>query len=459
MRSIERMLLVWVLGALASGSVLVAAGTYVVTLDEMHEIFDAELRNVAQALGGYRHAERNSRTEVYAGTTQRTDIPAESEIVTLIWTQQGERIFSSDPRVLVPFTTSEGLAHPIVKGEKWIVYSSVGQSGTAQAAQRMAARQQMARESAAKVLPPLVGLALLVGAFLVYGLRRGLQPLDTAARHIASRSARSFDVIRLGDAPKELSPLVGSINELMGRLALAFSGQQRFLADAAHELRTPMTALRLQLQLLERSADEVERRQAMAELAAGINRSQHLIEQLLQVARLEPDAESLRRAPIDLAELVRTIVSSFSIKAEHAGIDLGSDAPASVVVEGDSAQVTALLNNLVENALRYTPAAGVIDVAAVVLDGQAVLRVVDSGPGIAQAERERVFERFYRGDTACCPAQEYIGTGLGLAIVKAIADRHGAQVTLRTPESGQGLEVRVTFPAERPVPPSHDSLR
>jgi two-component system, OmpR family, sensor kinase len=445
MKSIERTLLAWVLGALALGALLVALVTYLVTLEEMNEVFDNDLQSVARAMASYHHSALGPRSPGEVVLQDRVDEPDDSEIVTLTWTPEGERIYASDPRARVPFSNVEGLSRPMVDGEAWIVYSSVSKVGTAQAAQRHASRQEMARESAVEVLLPLAGLVAVVGGLLVVGLRGGFRSLDVAARDIASRSARTLDAIELDGVPKEVLPIVASINGLMERLGLAFTVQRRFLADAAHELRTPMTALRLQLQLLERARDEDERRASLAALAAGIDRSQHLIEQLLQVARAEPDGEPVRHDVVDLAALARSVVSTFSVKADHANLDLGASAPTSVPVQGNAAQLTVLLNNLVENALRYTPAGGVVDVTASTEAGHPQLRVADTGPGIPEADRVRVFDRFYRGEGAQAQSRDGSGSGLGLAIVKAIADRHGARVTLGTPASGRGLEVRVTF--------------
>jgi signal transduction histidine kinase len=226
---------------------------------------------------------------------------------------------------------------------------------------------------------------------------------------------------------------------------VSFSAQRRFLADAAHELRTPVTALRLQLQLLRRSGDETSRERALHELERGIARSQRLIEQLLSVARSEPDGEGRRHEVIDLGELVRLVVADFSARAEQRCIDLGARTEAMVVTQADPDQLQVLLNNLVENALRYTPSGGVVDVEAVMHEGAPMLRVVDNGPGIPDAERERVFDRFYRGEDAQALAPDAGGSGLGLAIVRAIAQGHHAQVSLHTPVSKRGLEVRVVF--------------
>lgn len=445
MRSIERYLLAWITGALFLGAVLVALVTYLVTLDEMNEAFDADLQNVAEAISSYRNSGRGPDVAQAYKPPERGGPDDPTQIVALIWNSAGERFYASDPRVNIPFSTTEGLARISVEGEDWIVYTRVRDAVT-QAAQRVSARREMAGEAAAKLLAPLLVLAFIVGGLLVFALRRGLQPLDRAARDVAMRSARSLEPIPEQGFPREIGPLVASINDLMSRLATAFSAQRRFLADAAHELRTPVTALRLQLQGLKRAPDDVARAEALADLEAGIERSQRLVEQLMQVARTEPDGEETRREPVDLGAVVRSVVAALSIKAEHKGLDLGATAPDGLVVEGDPDQLTVLLNNLVENAIRYTPAGGVIDVEAGQRDGCAMLRVVDTGPGIPESERERVFDRFYRIDSGGDPARDTIGSGLGLAIVKAIAQRHHARISLSTPSSGQGLEVGVVFP-------------
>lgn len=446
MRSIERSLLAWILGALTLGSILVALVIYLVTLDEMNEVFDDDLKNVAQAVASYRHWGNGSTADALPLLAQQADTADDDDIVTLSWARSGQRVYASDPRIRIPYIDVEGLSRIRVEGEDWIVYSSVRSDGVAQAAQRAASRQEIAGESATRIFAPMMVLAVIVGGLLVFGLRRGLQPLDSAARDIAAKSAMTLNPIDAGDVPREIVPLVASINGLIGRLATAFSAQRRFLADAAHELRTPVTALRLQLQLLRRSTDEASREEALAELESGIVRSQRLIEQLLHVARSEPDGEITRKEPVELAGLARTVVGNLSVQADQRGIDLGAAGSTQTLIQGDKDQLTVLLNNLVENALRYTPAGGVVDVEVGLRDGRAELRVIDNGPGIPEAERKHVFDRFFRGEGALALAQDAGGSGLGLAIVRAIAERHGAGVSLHTPPSGRGLEVRIGFP-------------
>lgn len=451
MRSIERDLLAWLMGALLLGSVAIVLVTYLVTLDEMNEVFDADLKNVAEALGTHHRAGSGPGDPALPRSPVRSDVADLAEIVTVTWTHDGRRVFSSDPRVAIPFSDHEALSRVPVGPELWIVYTDVSPNGVAQAAQREQARHATAAESASKIFLPMLALVAFVAGLLTVALRRGLRPLDSAARDIATRTASSLVPIPTADVPAEITPLVASINGLMARLALAFSAERRFLSDAAHELRTPVTALRLQLQLLKRSSTDDARSESMAELEAGIDRSQRVIEQLLHLARFEPGGEPARREPVDLLGLARSVVASMAVKADARGVDLGARGEAGLIVEGDAAQLTVLLDNLVENALRYTPSGGAVDVVAAMLGNRPSLRVVDDGPGIAEAERARVFDRFYRSPEASALAGDAGGTGLGLSIVRAIADLHGADVSLHAPASGSGIEVRVRF-AERRAP-------
>ncbi|HEY1398802.1 sensor histidine kinase [Roseateles sp.] len=464
MRSIERELLAWIVGTLLLGSALVAMTTYVVTLDEMNEVFDNDLKNVAVGVATY-HRSNAPHEQAHAPVLiPRDDEPQDSEIATFAWDASGTLIYSSDPRVPIAFVAKEGLSHPRIGGEDWIVYTAVHDNGIVQAAQRRASRREMAGESAAKILPFLLAMAVVVAGLLIYGLRRGLRPLDAAARDIAGRSARSLAAIDTAAVPAELLPMVRAINSLMAKLDQSFSAQRKFLGDAAHELRTPIAALRLQLTLLERSADEVERGAATTALKLGVVRAQRLIGQLLAVARTDPAGHVDPLVPVDLDELVRTVLEPFAAKAEEARIDLGAELHGPGTVMGDTEQLALLLDNLIENALRHTPEGGVIDVGTEMDEGRPTLFVRDSGPGIPAMDRERVFGRFFRGDvgggggggggsgsSGGTSGRENIGSGLGLAIVKAIAERHGATVRLMDRAQGPGLEVRVRFPAAEPA--------
>ncbi|MBV8036395.1 ATP-binding protein [Roseateles sp.] len=446
MRSIERTLLRSVMAALLLGTVLVSAAAYFTTLDEINEALDADLKHVAVSLAQYQDANP-------AGTRGRLSKPIEgppdmdgAEIATATWNGKGQLVYASEPQSRIPFINGEGLTRVNVGEEKWIVYTARHREGFAQAAQRLDSRQIMARESAARILPPMLLLAMGIGALLIYGLRYGLRPLDLAAREVAGRSVKSLEPIKSEFLPVEIAPMVAAINGLMARLDDSFTVQRQFLSDAAHELRSPITALRLQLQVLERSTDVGAVETARSELRHGIARAQHLVEQLLQFARTGPEAVNKPLVPTDLNEVVREVVGAQALRAEVWQIDLGASLEQPVIAMGESAQLAILLNNLVENAMRYTPSGGVVDVGTEMRDGRPVLFVLDTGPGIPKEERDRVFDRFYRGEQSALSQRAIVGSGLGLAIVRAIADQHHAVVKLLDRIGSPGLEVRVVFP-------------
>jgi len=269
---------------------------------------------------------------------------------------------------------------------------------------------------------------------------RGLAPLGRITRWVGER--RPDDLAPLPDSgvPQEVQPLVTALNDLLGRLHQALQAQRAFVADAAHELRTPLAALNLQAQLLGRAGNDNERHEALAELQAGLRRATRVVEQLLTLARSEPGGEERPPQPVNLAELARNVTARHLPLAEAKHIDLGiAHIDDHAIIPGDATTLETLLSNLVENAVRYTPDGGRIDVTVGSDHRETWLEVADTGPGIPPAERERVFDRFYRQLGTREP-----GSGLGLAIVRTIARRHGATVTLLD-NPGGGLRVRVAF--------------
>jgi two-component system OmpR family sensor kinase len=235
--------------------------------------------------------------------------------------------------------------------------------------------------------------------------------------------------------------LVQTINEALERLERGFMVQRDFTADAAHELRTPLTAVRLQTGMVQRALDEAERAEAVADLRAGLGRASHLVDQLLAMARLDADISTTTLEAVDLLELARTVVAEYAPIADAHGVDLGLAPGEPAVIPGERTNLRVLLGNLVDNAIRYTPAGGTVDVAVGHAGAAPILTVTDTGPGIPPEDRERVFDRFYRGRD-----NKVLGSGLGLAIVRRIADRHGAKVTLGDGGGGHGLQVIVRFP-------------
>jgi len=269
-----------------------------------------------------------------------------------------------------------------------------------------------------------------------------LKPLEAMSRAVGKRRADALAPLAERGLPEELQPLAGSLNALLGRLDAALGAQRRFTADAAHELRTPLAALKLQLDVARRVGDDPARVAAYDDLEGGVERASHLVDQLLTLARVEPEALAAQGVDCDLVALAKDAIVARGAFAAGKRIDLGLAHATPAVVHGDPASLAILLSNLIDNALRYTPEGGRIDVG-VDRDaaGAAVLTVADTGPGIPPEERERVFDRFYRGEGNRAP-----GSGLGLSIVKRIADAHGATIGLDDPAEGGGLVVSVRFP-------------
>lgn len=228
---------------------------------------------------------------------------------------------------------------------------------------------------------------------------------------------------------------------MLTRLDGAVAHLRRFTADAAHELRTPLTAVRLQAQLAQRADATDQRSAALTQLLAGVDRASHLVEQLLQMARLEPDAAQFSFATLRLDRLAKDVIGEFAPGADAKEIDLGMAKSRAVEVYGHAESLRVLLSNLVDNALRYTPGGGRVDVEIDTAAGQAVVSVCDNGPGIPAELRGRVFDRFFR-----CAQSSPPGSGLGLAIVKQVARLHSGEVTLDMSADG-GLVVRFVMPA------------
>jgi two-component system OmpR family sensor kinase len=329
----------------------------------------------------------------------------------------------------------------------WRVYSHVTPEGVVQVAQPESLRDALARElSLRMVLPELLFIPLLA-LLLAWVLKRALAPLEATSQRVRERDAARLDALPTRGVPQELLPLVEQINALLARLAASLEAQRRFVADAAHELRSPVAALALQVQLAERAPTDEARAAALAELKLGIARSGRLVHQLLDLARLEPGVPAEVHAPLDLAALVREVTGAFAARADDKGIDLGVDAPPAVLVTGAASELRSLVANLVDNALRYAPAGSAVTVSLREAGRAVELAVEDAGPGIPPEQRERVLRRFQRvqGDSTS-------GSGLGLPIAKAIVERHRGVLVLGEARPGRrppGLSVQVRLPLEQ----------
>jgi two-component system OmpR family sensor kinase/two-component system sensor histidine kinase QseC len=412
-------------------SLLAAGVTYRRVLSETSTLFDYQLRQMALSL----------RTQITLAP--RIEVPpdqSDTDFVVQIWDVFGARTYLSRPGLPMINQTVLGYADLSLRGEAWRAYGLQTADGVIQIAQPVRVREGLARAAAERVVIPLILLLPIMIGAVAWIVSRGLLPLRFVTTEVQRRDVRSLAPLNTRNLPLEIEPLVGELNRLLDRLQRAFSAQRAFISDAAHELRSPLTALRLQLQLFDRAPDEAARVEARSRLGAAVERAIHLVEQLLALARSEPQDASPGFETVDLSAAAAEGISDAHELALSRHIDLGLDATPNLEIHGDREALRVLVRNLVDNAVRYTPPHGSVQVRCSSTPDEAVLEVTDTGPGIAPADRERVFDRFYRR----AAAQES-GTGLGLAIVKAIAERHGARVSLSEAPGG-GLRATLSFP-------------
>ena len=421
--------------ALVLGTAVVLAATYALTRSQLGRVFDEELRQVAHAV----HL-REDWTQTRRIRIARPGFALSVRAYDKTGRVYFETALPSLPADL-PQTYEEGLGSMATQEGAWRVYTHVTEEGIVQVGQAVATRDVLARELSISVLMPLLMLIPLLVVIVAWVLKRGLAPLHETSRRVSDRDASRLDPLPTDGVPQELAPLVEQINALLARLEGSLDAQRRFLADAAHELRSPVAALALQVQLAERAHTPAAREAAFRELAHGVERARRLVQQLLDFARLEPGVQSEPFAPTDLARLAREVVGRYAPQAESQEVDLGVDAPAAAPLLGSEPQLRALVENLVDNALRYAPRESAVTVSVGVADGALELAVTDAGRGIPAEERERVFERFHR-----VAGDHTRGSGLGLAISKAIVERHHGSISLSDARPGApspGLAVLI----------------
>lgn len=431
--SLRRRLLVLVSLAIALGALAQGISAYRGALAQADTLFDYHLQQMANSLRGG-PALPHFPLDAPPGEGAQ-------DYVIQIWSADGRHVFQSS-RVMLPPRAVLGFADVTQNGVQYRVFSVQTPLQTIQIAQNMDDRLARARALAVRAVLPLALIAPLLMLALWWIINRSLRPLEQTRRQVAARAAEDLTPLPDTGLPDEIQPLVQEINLLFGRLHASFDAQRAFVANAAHELRSPLTALKLQTQALARSGDPQAREQAVARLNQGVDRAIRLMQQLLLLARQESGHENAPRQRLDLAQLAHLVAEDLQPQAHGRGITLRCSGDAPCWVDGDAESLSILLRNLVDNAVKYTPPGGQILVQTALRQHGACLAVDDSGPGIAQDQREHMFERFTRGAQA-----EAAGSGLGLSIARAIAQRHGARLTLDRSAPLGGLRATLEFPA------------
>jgi two-component system sensor histidine kinase TctE len=447
--SLRRHLTYWLLGPLL---LLVAAGTFVsyrIALSAANKAYDSSLLDPVLAIAS--HLKRN-------GTQLELDLPSiaiealridtEDRVYYSVLGSGGETLIAGTARLPAPperLNPGEHIYYDAtLEGERVRVAARAvtvdnGGGAIVQVAETLIKRDKLVLELLVASAVPQVLIAFAAVTLLWFGIGLGLRPLDRLRDEIAARSPRDLRPFSERDKPQEVHSLVDALNQLLSRLKAAIASQQRFIANAAHQLRTPLAGLKTHAELARREPSISELKPLLDMIAGETERTSHLVNQLLTLARAEP-GETPSGQPVNLHEIVGRDVRDWVQRALAKNIDLGFELEDAWTL-GEPLLLRELAANLLDNALAYTQAGGSVTLRTAVRNDESVLEVEDNGPGIPEAEREKVFERFYR-----VAATGGEGCGLGLSIVSEIAGRHNARVDLGQPSGGRGTLIRVVFP-------------
>jgi two-component system sensor histidine kinase TctE len=454
-RSLRRQLLTWLLALLIPLLVIGTVNSYFRAYHFSNLAYDRSLFRAALALADQVEVVRG---KVVVDLPQKAldllEYDKDDWIYYRVTDPQGRTVTGEDSLSLpTPLPDSgEHLFYDAELGDKLVrvVAFSLPLAGTSahgaalvQVAETKSKRDQLAEEIITAMMLPQVLIVLLAGFMVHYGVRRGLASLDRLQHAIEQRSHRDLSVVPIEDSPREVQPLLRAMNDLLQRLRESIARQQRFTADASHQLRTPLAGLQTQAEMALRESEPIRIRHALEWIQAGTLRLSHLVSQLLALARVEPGSgQELHMQTLDLVQLARETTAEWVSAGLGRQIDLGFEAvQPQVSINGNGLMLREMLANLLDNAIRYTPSQGKVTVAVVVDGERAQLIVEDSGPGIPTDERERIFERFHR-----LPESGGEGCGLGLAIVREIALAHHAEIDVTEGPDGTGTRMVINFP-------------
>jgi len=338
----------------------------------------------------------------------------------------------------------QGFSTTQVEGRRWRVFSTWDATHRflVQVGEQQHAREEITRSIAKNLLLPSLAAFPLLAALIWVAVARAMRPVVTLGDQVSARTPNNLAAITLPNTPAELEPLLTRLNNLFARVRQSLENERQFTADAAHELRTPVAALKVQAEVARGAIDDGERRHALDNLIHGCNRASHLVDQLLTLARLDPASGSHALETCDLSAVARWVVAQLAPHAVARSIDLELEPAPAAIVQGDPALIEILLRNLVENAVRYSPGGTTVRVGVESDSVSTRLAVMDEGPGVPEGELERLGERFHRLPGTAAP-----GSGLGLSIVRRIAEIHGASVRFSAGSPDRGLNATITFPS------------
>lgn len=465
MNSIRNRLLVILILVISLSGALTIWGSYKSSAHEVEELFDAQLAQSARVLLSIiltrtRHEDFRSIQEFLdaggnipaiaeddTGAEARKDYHEyERKLAFQLWDQSGRLLLHSghigteplSPQGLDPH--QRGYHEERFSGERWRVFTLWDDKHgyLIQVGERYDIRNELVSEIALNVLTPSV-ISIPIIAFLIWwSIGKALQPLQRLQTAVANRDPDNLEGLQFEGVPDEVVPLVSELNTLFRALDTALEKERRFTDDAAHELRTPLSALKTQVQVALRSDIDAERKEALMDILAGVDRMTHMLNQMLTLARLD-NTRDIEPVTVDLKQMLEAVVRQLSVKAEKKSIRIKFESIPGLSLATEPVSLEILLRNLIDNAIHYTPDGGQVSIEVEQRQTDMVLCITDSGPGIKPELYQRVFERYFRK-----PGQAQSGSGLGLAIARRCADLLQAELELDTSSAG-GLTVRVTL--------------
>ncbi|CAM5767388.1 two-component sensor histidine kinase [Labrys miyagiensis] len=442
MISLRRTAFIWLSLLLLLIGIVTTVTSYVLAARQTDILLDNQLRQIAHYIG------QNPPREVLPSPNSPSYENEENYLVQ-IWFPGDMAPRSSNPAIEIPRRAETGFMDVDMPSRGWRTYADVDPQRTVQVSQRLDVRHELANYAAMRTAVPIVILIPLSWLLLGLVVDRLSRRLDRLAGDVARRQVTSREPIALEDVPRELAPFIRAINDLLFRLQASMERQRRFVSDAAHELRTPLAALKLQIGNVRSIANTRALSERLDEVDLGINRASSLVQQLLKLARYDAEALPAPPEPTDVTMLARECISAIAPLAQSRGTRLKLESDEVPPVETTPSELRVLISNLVDNAVRHSPEGGAVDIR-VLQDGGAIrVLIQDEGPGIPEPMIEKVFERFYR-----VAGQEVEGSGLGLAIARSIAERHGMTLILRNRQDRTGLIAELRMPlANRPPSP------
>lgn len=438
--SLKQRLLALLLTAVALTWLVAAAFTYHDAREEFDEVLDGHLAQAAALLVAQASHDLDELETEHAPLLHKYS----RRVAFQIWEKgQTLRLHSANAPQQPLSDKESGFSNSTIDGQHWRIFSTWDESGEflIHVAERSDVRDKLAQDIAGNLLQPLLYSLPLLAILLWVAVARGLKPLVSLTREVERRAPENLAALDATAAPREVMPLIERLNRLFSRIAASMQKERRFTADAAHELRTPVAAIKAQAQVARAATTEAERNHALDNAILGCDRAAHLIEQLLTLARVDT-LDSSVSAACPLRNIAAEAIALLAPAALEKGVQLELLGENEATVHGNPELLRVLLRNLLDNAIRHSPPGTLVQVNITPEPGATVLSVSDNGPGIPEDERNKVLERFYRplGTQAS-------GSGLGLSIVKRIAEVHDAELQMQPMSGDQGLQVTVKFKA------------